>query len=86
MFSSPENTYYKSVQDSVLKWSLKQLNIASHGVLAFNASTWGGRGMSKWISEFEASLILQSEFQDSQQYTEKHRLEKQNKIWHHKSI
>jgi hypothetical protein len=29
----------------------------------------GGRG--RLISEFEASLVLQSEFQDSQSYTEK---------------
>jgi hypothetical protein len=35
----------------------------------------GGRG--RWISEFEASLVgLQSEFQDSQGYTEKPCLEK----------
>jgi hypothetical protein len=36
----------------------------------------GGRG--RWISEFEVSLVyLQSEFQDSQGYTEKPCLEKQ---------
>jgi hypothetical protein len=34
----------------------------------------GGRG--RQISEFEASLVLQSEFQDSQGYTEKPCLEK----------
>ena len=38
----------------------------------------GGRG--SWISEFEASLVgLQGEFQDSQGYTEKPCLERQNK-------
>ena len=36
---------------------------------AFNPSTLGGRG--RQISEFEASLGLQSEFQYSQGYTEK---------------
>jgi hypothetical protein len=36
----------------------------------------GGKG--KWISEFEASLVY-SEFHDSQGYTEKPCLEKQNK-------
>jgi hypothetical protein len=34
----------------------------------------GGRG--RWISEFEASLVYTSEFQDSQGYTEKPCLEK----------
>jgi hypothetical protein len=34
----------------------------------------GGRG--RWISELEASLVYQSEFQDSQGYTEKPCLEK----------
>jgi hypothetical protein len=34
----------------------------------------GGRG--RQISEFEASLIFKSEFQDSQGYTEKPRLER----------
>jgi hypothetical protein len=34
----------------------------------------GGRG--RQISEFEASLVLQSEFQDSQGYTEKTCLKK----------
>jgi hypothetical protein len=38
----------------------------------------GGRG--RWISEFEASLVyIQSEFQDSQGYTEKPCLEKTKK-------
>jgi hypothetical protein len=37
----------------------------------------GGRG--RRISEFEASLVYKSEFQDSQGYTEKPCLEKQNK-------
>jgi hypothetical protein len=37
----------------------------------------GGRG--RQISEFEASLVYKSEFQDSQGYTEKSCLEKQNK-------
>jgi hypothetical protein len=36
---------------------------------AFNPSTWEGRG--RRISEFEAKAGLQSEFQDSQGYTEK---------------
>jgi hypothetical protein len=34
----------------------------------------GGRG--RWISEFEASLVYKSEFQDSQSYTEKPCLKK----------
>jgi hypothetical protein len=34
----------------------------------------GGRG--RWISKFEASLGLQSEFQDSQGYTEKKKKKK----------
>jgi hypothetical protein len=37
----------------------------------------GGRG--KRISEFEASLVYKSEFQDSQSYTEKPCLEKPKK-------
>jgi hypothetical protein len=37
----------------------------------------GGRG--RWISEFEASLVYKSEFQDSQGYTEKPCLEKKKK-------
>jgi hypothetical protein len=37
----------------------------------------GGRG--RWISEFEASLVYKSEFQDSQSYTEKPRLKKPKK-------
>jgi hypothetical protein len=36
-------------------------------------------GKDRQISEFEASLVIQSEFQDSQSYTEKPCLKKQNK-------
>jgi hypothetical protein len=37
-------------------------------------------GRDRWVSEFEASLVsLQSEFQDSQGYTEKPCLEKKKK-------
>jgi hypothetical protein len=43
----------------------------------------GGRG--RRISEFEASPGLQSEFQDSQGYTEKPCLEKQNKTKQNKT-
>jgi hypothetical protein len=42
----------------------------------------GGRG--RWISEFKASR-LKSEFQDSQGYTEKPCLEKQNKTKQNKT-
>jgi hypothetical protein len=43
-------------------------------VHAFNPSTQHSGGRGRQISEFEASL---SEFQDNQDYTEKHFLEKQ---------
>ena len=43
---------------------------------ACNPCTLGGRG--KQISEFKASLVLQSEFQDNQGYTEKPCLTKTN--------
>jgi hypothetical protein len=43
----------------------------------------GGRG--RWISEFEARLIYRVEFQDSQGYTEKLCLEKQNKTKQNKT-
>jgi hypothetical protein len=43
---------------------------------AFNPKTWEAEAGG---SEFEASLGLQSEFQDSQGYTEKPRLEKTKK-------
>jgi hypothetical protein len=33
-------------------------------------------GRDRWISEFEASLGLQNEFQECQAYTEKFHLEK----------
>jgi hypothetical protein len=40
---------------------------------AFNPSTWEAE---RWISEFEASLVYKSEFQDSQGNTEKPCLKK----------
>jgi hypothetical protein len=45
---------------------------------AFNPSTHSG-GRGRRISEFEASLVYKSEFQDSQGYTEKPCLEKPKK-------
>jgi hypothetical protein len=48
----------------------------------------GGRGRGRRISEFEASLVYKSEFQDSQGYTEKPCLEnktKQNKTKQNKT-
>jgi Sec-independent protein translocase protein TatA len=42
----------------------------------------GGRG--RWISEFKASLVYKSEFQDSQGYTEKPCLKQQQQQQHKK--
>ena len=40
----------------------------------FNPSTQKARG--RWISGFKVSLVYRMEFQDSQDYTEKHHLER----------
>jgi hypothetical protein len=45
------------------------MNLVGHGSACLESQHLGGRG--RWITEFKASLVYKSEFQDSQVYTEK---------------